>query len=276
VGRAIGYIAGTPPPWPKLAPEERALYRYLRLVTCACLIGFTGIVALGAAGLIYRSDERAKVPPPQAGAFACALQSWPHLDQGCLSRRSAPPVMEAGPTQGRGASAVRAAAHAAPDNATEPRPSAPPRAIAAMPADPVPQTNAETPEKTVRQPSPVEKVQPAAPPSQPQTSAAAPALSEAQHEAAPRDRAGGAPERRASHVPKESVKPKAHERHGKKTARRELGAKRLATRGSRPERRPGETWRDDAMGAYATDTMQRPIPVRPTSVQDLYYYSRPR
>jgi hypothetical protein len=41
-------------------------------------------------------------------------------------------------------------------------------------------------------------------------------------------------------------------------------------------RRFGDTLRDIPVNAYAADGTRRTIHIRPTSIQDVYYYSQPR
>ena len=62
----------------------------------------------------------------------------------------------------------------------------------------------------------------------------------------------------------------------KKAARRDQAAKRSTNDALRAVRKFGGTLHDIPVSAYAPDGKQRTIVIRPTSVQDVYYYSVPR
>ena len=62
----------------------------------------------------------------------------------------------------------------------------------------------------------------------------------------------------------------------KKAIRRDKTAKRSTNEALRAVRRFGDTLHDIPVSAYAPDGKQRTIVIRPTSVQDVYYYSVPR
>jgi hypothetical protein len=59
----------------------------------------------------------------------------------------------------------------------------------------------------------------------------------------------------------------------KKATRRDQAAKRSTSEALRTVRRFGDTLQDIPVSAYAGDGQQRTIIIRPTSVQDVYYYS---
>jgi hypothetical protein len=61
----------------------------------------------------------------------------------------------------------------------------------------------------------------------------------------------------------------------KKTARRNL-EKRRTSEALNSVRRFGDTLHDIPVNAYAADGTRRTIPIRPRSIQDVYYYSLPR
>ena len=62
----------------------------------------------------------------------------------------------------------------------------------------------------------------------------------------------------------------------KKPARRELAARRPATAALRAVHRFGDDLQDIPASSYAADGTRRSIVIRPTSIQDVYYYSVPR
>jgi hypothetical protein len=61
----------------------------------------------------------------------------------------------------------------------------------------------------------------------------------------------------------------------KKPSRRELAARRPAAEAREVVRRFGDDLRDLPVSSYAGDGTRRNIVIRPTNIQDVYYYSRP-
>jgi hypothetical protein len=78
------------------------------------------------------------------------------------------------------------------------------------------------------------------------------------------------------HVEMPAIKTKARLPAPKKTARREGPAKRPTNEALNSVRRFGDTLHDIPVSAYAVDGIRRRIIIRPTSIQDVYYYSVPR
>ena len=62
----------------------------------------------------------------------------------------------------------------------------------------------------------------------------------------------------------------------KKAAHADRSAKRSTNEGVKSVRKPADGLKDIPVSAYAADGTQRRIVIRPTSVQDVYYYSRGR
>jgi hypothetical protein len=62
----------------------------------------------------------------------------------------------------------------------------------------------------------------------------------------------------------------------KRAAHADRGAKRSTTEAAKSVRRPADGLKDIPVSAYAADGTQRRIVIRPTSVQDVYYYSSGR
>jgi hypothetical protein len=62
----------------------------------------------------------------------------------------------------------------------------------------------------------------------------------------------------------------------KKFARREPAAKRSTSEALRTVRKFDDRLQDIPVDAYAGDGSRRSIVIRPTSIQDVYYYSVPR
>jgi len=78
----------------------------------------------------------------------------------------------------------------------------------------------------------------------------------------------------ALHVEGPSIKTKARALTPKKTAHHRPGERRRTNEALNSVRRFGDRWYDVPVNAYAPDEVRRPI--RPTSSQDIYYYSIPR
>jgi len=78
----------------------------------------------------------------------------------------------------------------------------------------------------------------------------------------------------ALHVEGPSIKTKARALTPKKTAHHRPGERRRTNEALNSVRRFGDRWYDVPVNAYAPDEARRPI--RPTSIQDIYYYSIPR
>ena len=238
------------------------MYSFVRFAAAASLIAFGGIVTVGAVALIPSVAQRVLMAggeisrPP---AIPCEGQTSLSFDQDCSSvtpQRDLPRIAGYG-----GSSAVTgdvpATAEKAPEQpSTETaRPAAAPQeparqAAAAAPPEPARQAAATAPQEPARQAAITapERVTPVPPPS--------------------------AEERR---VTKPMVKAQARPPAAKKVARRDQTAKRATSEALRTVRRFGDrdrdTLQDIPVSSYAADGQQRTIVIRPTSVQDVYYYS---
>jgi hypothetical protein len=85
----------------------------------------------------------------------------------------------------------------------------------------------------------------------------------------------GEPDAKARPVAKPAIKTTARAPVEKKTAHR-ARVKRRTNEALNTVRRFGDPLRDMPVDAYAADGIRRTIPIRPTSIQDVYYYSIPR
>jgi hypothetical protein len=85
----------------------------------------------------------------------------------------------------------------------------------------------------------------------------------------------GRPEQALKNTEEPSAKPKTRREHPKKTAHRNPD-KRRTNEALNSVRRFGDSLRDIPVNAYAADGTRRTIPIRPRSIQDVYYYSVPR
>jgi hypothetical protein len=83
------------------------------------------------------------------------------------------------------------------------------------------------------------------------------------------------PDAETAHVEKLAVNTTARVAAGKKTAHRRV-EKHRTNEALNSVRRFGDSLRDIPVNAYAADGTRRRIVIRPTSIQDVYYYSVPR
>jgi hypothetical protein len=85
------------------------------------------------------------------------------------------------------------------------------------------------------------------------------------------------PAAEGQHVEMPAIKTKARLPALKKTTRLDHGrAKRPTDKALNSVRRFGDTLSDIPVSAYSADGSRRRIVIRPTSIQDVYYYSAPR
>jgi hypothetical protein len=74
-------------------------------------------------------------------------------------------------------------------------------------------------------------------------------------------------------VERPSIRTKARAPAPKKTAHHRPGERRRTNEALNSVRRFGDRLHDVPVNAYAADRTRRSIPIRPTSIQDIYYYS---
>jgi hypothetical protein len=290
--------------------EEMALYSHLRFVTAASLIAFGGIIAVGVPALLFSAVERplvARAEISDSTASACKHHSWLHFDRNCVARHD---LLS---TAGRGASnGGTVAARSEPDKAAE-QPLTENRHTATVPQDPIIQdsvtqdsaTHESVPQGSVaqefiakepapRRSKPPEFVLRGLPPQQ---------LAEQEwvaEESAARESAPQEPAKRSDVTTPRRAKPAARraaeERHaakpangtraslpaGKKAIRSSRIAKRSTNEALNVVRRFGDSPRELPASAFAGNATRagnrtgQPLDIRPTSMQDVYYYSTPR
>jgi len=259
------------------------LYAFLRFATLASLILFAALIGAGAVALMVLPVDW---PPPVASAdnppaTSCQAQSWLLLDRNCLARReaSADPQVPMAAQPGAAstvaverpepADAAPAPASTQPRNLTELPPPQPPlpRAVATpLPAPPVEHAAA------VGAPIPSPTGSPAVSlpvPAQPDASAAPPAQTSQASPSAP----PAVAERPAA---RPAVAATTRPPAPKRTARANRPAKPPANEALNAVRRFGGSQSEIPVNAYSADGTQRTITIRPTSIQDFYYYSTPR
>jgi hypothetical protein len=274
------------------------LYSHLRFVTAASLIAFAGLIAVGVPALLLSADRqpvvaRADIPDP--ATTSCKQQDWLNFDPSCWSRRD---------LSGRDMpwTAVRAAAKAgkvevasAAQKGAE-QPSTEIQHTATVPQESVPQESvpqesvpqASVPQEVAQAPVPKASVPQAAAPnaSVPQEVAQAPVpqgpapqeLVQQSNVTAPVQEAPAAqpPATKQRHAAKPATEAPAPLPAPKKTARRDRTPKRPTTEALNAVRKFGDNLRDIPVSSYAADGTPKKIVIRPTSIQDVYYYSAPR
>jgi hypothetical protein len=235
------------------------VYSSLRFVTAAALISFGAIIGVGVPVLLLSAVER----PLVAGA------SGPKIPENGASNAVTVEVASAA-----GTAAEQPLAESRPTAATVPQASAPqaPAPQASAPQASAPQ--AVVPEAlvlsepVVLEPAPQDTApqKTAAPEPAQQTAATAPAPAAPVQPPAATERPAAKPAIKAQTAP-----PAA-----KKAARRDRIAKKPSTEALNAVRKFGDTLRDIPVSSYAADGTRRTIVIRPTSIQDVYYYSAPR
>jgi hypothetical protein len=282
-----------------------ALNSYLRLATSASLIALGGIAGIGALSLLLPSDiekqvvARSDAPEPPT---PCAEQSWLRLDRNCLSRRDLPWMSGHGTPSTTTFEPARPAATA---------PSATVAQSQGTPTTPVLQKaapqNSAPPDAAPSEPAQQSNVSVPATPAAAERRAAKPAEAQGSEQDTPtptRWRSARRPAAKARSVASAASDDEEREPTPKKTFRRDRVAKTPTRMAAKPSskvvaedesddtpkrarkpsnrnalnavRRFGDSLPDVPVDAYAGDGTRRKVIIRPTSIQDYYYYSVPR
>jgi len=282
------------------------LYSNLRFVASASLVALAsvvGVLALYPDALEKLLVAGAEISDPPA---ACQQQDWWQLDRSCLSRRGMPWVA-ASPESNAVAvpSATEGASEQPLTDDRSPAASAPAQMTQQNEATAPQQETPALPPVAEERQIPTQRSEVAAPP---QETPAPPPLAEEQHIAEQRKDAA-APQQETSppppvvgerHVPKQRREVMAPRRETppaaegrrvpkpaaeaqpraaapKKPAPEDRAAKQRPTNEAlNAVRRFQDDLRDIPVSAYAADGTRRTIVIRPTSIQDVYYYSAPR
>jgi hypothetical protein len=265
------------------------------LVALASLVGVLALFPDALEELVVASAET-----PDSPATGCK-QDWLRFDSSCLSRRGMPWIA---PSSDSNAIAVPSAGEIAPAPPVTESPSA-----AAAPAEPGPQSEAAAPQQGTPAPVAEERQSPtstqrseAAQQETPAPVAEEQRIEEQRREAtAPPPEASPPPpvaaerhipkQRREVAAPRRETPPVAEGRRAakpaaeaqprapapKKPASEDRAAKqRPVTEALNAVRRFQDNLHDIPVSAYAADGTRRTIVIRPTSIQDVYYYSAPR
>jgi hypothetical protein len=277
------------------------LYSNLRFVASASLVALASLV--GVLALFPDALEELVVASAETSASPATpcKQDWLRFDLSCLSRRGMPwaapsPDSNAIPSTGEDASA---------QPLTERSPAA------AAPMEPVQQSEAAAPQQGTpapvaeerQSPTPTQQSEAAAPPqgtpapvaeeqrieeqrreatAPPQEASPPPPVAAERHipkprreVAAPRREPPPVAEGRRAAKPAAEAQPRAAA--PKKPASEDRAAKqRPVTEALNAVRRFQDNLHDIPVSAYAADGTRRTIVIRPTSIQDVYYYSAPR
>jgi hypothetical protein len=274
------------------------LYSHLRFVTAASLIAFAGLIAVGVPALLLSADRQpvvARTDIPDPATTSCKRQDWLNFDPSCWSRRDLSGhdmPWTAGRTAPNAKVEVASAAQKAAEQplteiqhtATVAQESVPQESV---PQESVPQASApqEMAQASVPKASvPQEPAPQAAVPQEPPPQAAAPRAAAPQEPVQQSKLTAPVQETLAVQRPatrqRQAAKPATDAQTGlpapKKTARRDRTPKRPTTEALNAVRKFGDNLRDIPVSSYAADGTPKKIVIRPTSIQDVYYYSAPR
>jgi outer membrane biosynthesis protein TonB len=275
------------------------LYSNLRFVACASLVAvasLVGVLALFPDALEEFLVANTEISDPPAAA--CQQQDWWQLDRNCLSRRgmpwaaaspdsnavAVPSVAEGTPEQPL--TENRSAATAPVETPQQNEATAPPVAQERQP--PTQRSEVAAPQQDTPAPPPVaeerqistQRSEVAAPQ---QDTPAPPPVAEERHIAKQRSAVVApqpetpppAAEGRRAAKPAAEAQPRAAA--AKKAAPGDRAAKQRSTNEAlNAVRRFQDNLRDIPVSAYAANGTRRTIVIRPTSIQDVYYYSPPR
>ena len=275
------------------------MYSNLRFVACASLVAvasLVGVLALFPDALEEFLVANTEISDPPAAA--CQQQDWWQLDRNCLSRRGMP---WAAASPDSNAVAVPSVAEGTPE-----QPLTENRSAATAPVETPQQNEATAPPVAQERQPPTQRSEVAAP--QQDTPAPPPVAEERQistqrsEVAAPQqDTPAPPPVAEERHIAKQrsavvapqpetpppaaegrrAAKPAAEAQPRAAAAKKAAPGDRAAKQRSTNEvlnavRRFQDNLRDIPVSAYAANGTRRTIVIRPTSIQDVYYYSAPR
>jgi hypothetical protein len=260
---------------------------FLRLVACVIVLGASFGVGLLIFPAAAPRQVLAQTEMPDTPSLACRLKTWLHLDRDCAARSEPPrdagviaadsnpnpPALEAPSVAAAAKPPAPTPSAGLPREALQPTPITPPeRETAAQ----LPQQQFAAEQPVAQPPAPM--AQPPAPTPQPPVAAkaAAPRLPLEQHVVERHAVERHAARRRAAEQPEATIKEPPPAPAKKKLAHREPAAKRPTSEALRTVRKFDDKLQDIPVDAYAADGSRRSIVIRPTSIQDVYYYSVPR
>jgi hypothetical protein len=287
---------------------------HLRFITAASLIVFGGMIGVGAVAFLPGTADRTQLASAATSDLpATSCKSWLPFDRDCLTKRDLPWTSGRGTANGVTSEVLAEAENATKPAVTEGQrvavapqagpsqlPAFQPPASSAQPAtfQPVPQ--ASTPEVSVPQAPQASAPQPVAPqastpPASPRRALAAlpqestPQAQSPQPSTPPRVQRNNIatptakpPAQRPTAKERVAAKPVVNDDEEetrpakKKSFRPERTARRSTNDALNAVRRFGDSPREIPATSYAADGSPRNIVIRPTSIQDVYYYSSQR
>jgi hypothetical protein len=267
------------------------LHSRLRFITAAYLCVLGTLIAVGVLVLLPAALKQAPVATVEISdglAVACKQQTWLHFDRSCLSRRGMPWMAE--PRTSKTPIELPAvAAEGAPDERRDEnqQTAATPQEPAVAPQEPVRETGIATEQETVGS-RPL--------PANPGVAEAPPTTEHEPEQASTENPRGSAPPQESAQKIDTTTEPgttaapvAGQERHvatpsvhvqarppARKEARRPRATREPKNEALNTLKRFGDNLPDIPVSAYAADGARRKIIIRPTSIQDVYYYSAPR
>ena len=222
------------------------MYRHMRVATCASLIVFGVVLAGGAMALVPSLVDRLSVSRTELSpATTCASTHAASKGKDCIVQHDLPVGTDVQPVQ-----PAQVEASSQIDNPSQR--TLPQQRAAALQDQPI-----ETPEIV----APVHSEEASATVHSPE--AAAPVHETVPQPAHAEERARARPTRQT----------KSRLSHANKTTRQDQTAERRTHKALAAMRRFEDSRRDIPMSAYASEGPPRRIIIRPTSIQDVYYYS---
>jgi hypothetical protein len=291
------------------------LYSHMRFITAASFVVFGGVIGVGVPVLLVSERPLvAKADISDSPAAPCKQQAWLRFDRNCLSKRDLPWTIGRG-VSSTSTAEIRAEPDPAPEQpltesrhaAAAPSEPVPQEAMSRTPMSPAPGSW----EPVLRKSTPPDFVLQGLAPQEPASQKPAPqepVSKEQAGETATQEPAVQPPTPRRNRTVRAALAPRsaAVEQRGAKSstdksstdksstdtqaslpaAKKPIRSSRIAKRSTNEAlsvvRRFGDSPRDIPVSAYAGNGTRvggrpgLPLDIRPTSIQDVYYYSVPR
>jgi hypothetical protein len=286
---------------------------HLRFITAASLIVFGGMIGVGAVAFLPGTADRTQLASAATSDLpATSCKSWLPFDRNCLTKRDLPWTSGRGTANGVTNEVPAEAENATKAPVTEGQrvamaPQAGPSQLpvfqppaAAQPSTFQPVPRASTPEVSVPQAPQASAPQPVTPQASTLPASPRPALAALPQESTPQAQsptpstpprvqrnniatpAAKPPAQRPTAKERVAAKPVVNDDEEetrptkKKSFRPERTARRSTNDALNAVRRFGDSPREIPATSYAADGSPRNIVIRPTSIQDVYYYSSQR
>jgi hypothetical protein len=257
--------------------KESAVSSHLRLVTASTLVAFGCVIGVGALALFPTAAKQPPVGNPaisDSGATPCKQQSWLRFDRSCLTRRDLPWIAGPGTANAPGADkpAVLSLTES-PDVAASLQEVASQSSPPAASLDPLVLRASVRQDVATQTAAPQEQARTASVAGPQQSVAFAPQELVPQKTLQPGNTTAPNPlVQRSKPVIDAAARPLAQ----KKTAGPQRTAKRSRNEDLNGGQKQGDKLHAIPVTSYAADGTQRTVVIRPTSIQDAYYYSAPR